>query len=92
MNTSELLILLLTLSWVAAYWYFAYKICKKYQKINSIWEMLITKNLESNKLLWAIILGKSSINHIPKDFNFYFVKYGAFATIPIIISLKIIIN
>ena len=92
MNTSELLILLLTLSWVAAYWYFAYKICKKSQKINSIWEMLITKNLESNKLIWAIILGNSSINHIPKDFNFYFVKYGAFATIPIIIALRIIIN
>ena len=54
--------------------------------------MLITKNLESNKLIWAIIFGKSSINHIPKDFNFYFVKYGAFATIPIIIALRIIIN
>ena len=54
--------------------------------------MLITTNLESNKLLWAIILGKSSINHIPKDFNFYFVKYGTFDTIPIIITLKIIIN
>ena len=34
--------------------------------------MLITKNLESNKLLWAIILGKPSMNHIPKNFNFYF--------------------
>lgn len=92
MNKSELLILVLTLSWVFTYWYFAYKICKKYQKINSIWEMLITKNLESNKLLWAIMLGKPSINHIPKNFNFYFVKYGAFAVIPLIILLRIIIN
>ena len=38
--------------------------------------MLITKNLESNKLLWAIILGKPSMNHIPKNFNFYFVNNG----------------
>ena len=92
MNISELLFILLTLFWVFTYWYFAYKICKKYQKINSIWEMLITKNLESKKLLWAIILGKPSMNHIPKNFNFYFVKYGALFTIPLILILKFLIG
>ena len=92
MNTSELLIVFFVISWGFTYWYFAYKICKKYQKINSIWEMLITKNLESNKLLWAIMLGRPSISHIPKDFGFYFVKYGAFAVIPLIILLRIFIN
>ena len=54
--------------------------------------MLITKNLESNKLLWAIILDKPSMNHIPKNFNFYFVKYGALFIIPLILILKFLIN
>ena len=28
------------------------------------------------------------MNHIPKNFNFYFVKYGALFTIPLILILK----
>ena len=57
-NLIESLDIIIFLPYVFFYWYCAYEICKNLNIVNSFSEFLITKRLESDKLIWGIIFNK----------------------------------
>ncbi|KPN70597.1 hypothetical protein AKG09_11270 [Neisseria sp. 83E34] len=76
-NLIEFLDIIIFLPWIFFYWYCAYRICRKLNIVNSFGEFLITKRLESDKLIWGIIFNKDEqIQFLNKDLKFYIVKYG----------------